>query len=661
MNRKHTIPPRAARWLLLRFLRNDLAEEVEGDLEEKFFAELKHQSSFKAKINYWYQVFHYFRPFAIRKNKFTAIYYDMYQNYFRISWRSLLRQKMYSAIKIGGLAIGVAACFLISLYVNDELNYDKNFTGENGPYRLVVEAEIDNGKTGRTVDFPAPATAALKNDFPEVEQAGRYLSSALFGADENQIRRSDRNENQHESGFVYFDQELLELLNLPVIAGNAKYALTEPNSIVITKRKAEKYFPGEDAVGKTFIINNNDNKLFKVGAVIDDFPANSHLQFDFLMTLSGVEFWPGEQSWWMASNYQIYITLKPGTDIQKTADKIKWGFIEKYYRPALVASGAVGFEKILNTAKFELQPMNEIYLDGSVYDGLPHSDIRFIWLFGAIAVFIVIIAGINFVNLSTARSANRAKEVGLRKAIGSHTSHLIKQFLTESFLFSLLAIVAGIIMAWLLLPYFNMLASKSLTFPWTVWWLVPGMYSAGLYVDTVYHWYESGQLKQLEILPITNTANAKCDVCNGTIIRFFENGKLKERFTSNNGVIEGEYLTIEENGAWNKKTYRNDSLNGPTLEHNIDSLGNVIIVTGQYKNDKETGYWRWFDKDSVLVQTTHYDNGIESGLLRTYHKNGKVESEGARKNGQYQGLVIYYNDQGKVIDKERYNNGVLIE
>lgn len=200
-----------------------------------------------------------------------------------------------------------------------------------------------------------------------------------------------------------------------------------------------------------------------------------------------------------------------------------------------------------------------------------------------------------------------------------------------------------------------------------IWWYENGKkkdqckYSAGLYVDTVYHWYESGQLKQLEILPITNTANAKCDVCNGTIIRFFENGKLKERFTSNNGVIEGEYLTIEENGAWNKKTYRNDSLNGPTLEHNIDSLGNVTIVTGQYKNDKETGYWRWFDKDSVLVQTTHYDNGIESGLLRTYHKNGKVESEGARKNGQYQGLVIYYNDQGKVIDKERYNNGVLIE
>ncbi|MBL7832734.1 MAG: ABC transporter permease [Cyclobacteriaceae bacterium] len=482
MNNNSIIPPRLPRWLLLRLLRDDLAEEVEGDLEEKFLHELKHRSAFRARLNYWYQVIQYLRPFAIRKNKATLLYYDMYQNYFRISWRSLLRQKMYSAIKIGGLAIGVAACFLISLYVKDELSYDKHLVRDNGPYRLVVQAEIDANKTERSVDFPAPAAAALKADFPEVDQAGRYLSSPLFDAYENEIRRSDRNENQHEGGFVYFDQELLELLNLRVIAGNPKYALTNPKSIVITRRKAEKYFPGEDAVGKTFIINNDDKKLYTVGAVIEDFPANSHLQFDFLMTLRGVEFWPGEQTWWMASNYQIYLTLKPGTDIEKAAENIKRGFIEKYYNPALLASGAVGFEKILNSAKFELQPMDEVYLDGSVHDSLPHGDIRFIWLFAAIAGFIVIIACINFINLSTARSANRAKEVGLRKTVGSLRSHLIRQFLTESFLFSLLAIVSGVILSWLLLPYFNVLASKSLTFPWSAWWLVPGMIVSALVI-----------------------------------------------------------------------------------------------------------------------------------------------------------------------------------
>jgi len=610
VNRKHTIPPRAARWLLLRFLRNDLAEEVEGDLGEKFLEELNHKSAFRARMNYWYQVFHYLRPFAIRKSKFTAIYYDMYQNYFRISWRGLLRQKMYSAIKIGGLAIGVAACFLISLYVNDELSYDKDLGGENGPYRLVVEAEIDNGKTGRTVDFPAPAAAALKNDFPEVEQAGRYLSSALFGADENQIRRSDRNENQHESGFVYFDQELLELLKLPVIAGNAKYALTEPNSIVITKRKAEKYFPGEDAIGKTFIINNNDKKLFKVGAVIDDFPVNSHLQFDFLMTLSGIEFWPGEQSWWMASNYQIYVTLKPGTELRKAADKIKWGFIEKYYKPALVASGSVGFEKVLNTAQFELQPMNEIYLDGSVYDGLPHSDIRFIWLFGAIAVFIVIIAGINFVNLSTARSANRAKEVGLRKAIGSHASHLIKQFLTESFLFSLLAIIAGIIMAWLLLPYFNILASKSLTFPWTVWWLVPGMLASALIIGILAGLYPAFYLssfKPVNVLKGSVSKGSKSSATRSALVVF--------QFTTSIILIIGTVVIYRQmNYMLNKKLgFEKDQVlllqGANTLGDKIPAFKSELLKLSQVQSVSVSDYLPV--RGSKRDGNTFYNEGME--------------------------------------------------
>ena len=131
----NTSPPKFARWILLKFLREDFAEEVDGDLEEKFYETLKKKSAGRAKLNYWYQVIQYLRPFALRKNKFTTFYYDMYQNYLKISWRGMLRQKTYSGIKIGGLAIGVTACFLISLYVKDELSYDKQFVKENGPYR----------------------------------------------------------------------------------------------------------------------------------------------------------------------------------------------------------------------------------------------------------------------------------------------------------------------------------------------------------------------------------------------------------------------------------------------------------------------------------------------------------------------------------------------
>lgn len=481
----NTAPPKFARWLLHRFLREDFAEEVDGDLEEKFYQILKTKSTFKAKLNYWYQVIHYLRPFAIRKKKPTLIHYDMLQNYFKISWRSLVKQKMYSLIKLGGLALGIAACFLITLYIKDELSYDKHFTDAHRVYRLIGAAQLQDNKLERFVDWPAPAATALEQDYPEVEKVGRLLASPLFGAGENEIRRSDRPDNQHEEGFVYFDQKLLELLDLPVVAGSLKHALNEPNTIVITKRKAEKYFQGEEAIGKTFIINNDDKKLFKVGAVIEDFPTNSHLQFDFLMTLTGVELWPGEQTWWMASNYPTYVLLKEGADADEVARKMTKGIIEKYYMPAMVAEGQVGAIELLNSARLELQPVDQIHLDGSVSDGLSHGDMRFIWLFGAVAFFILLIACINFINLSTARSANRAKEVGLRKTVGSMRSHLINQFLTESFLFSFLALTMGVALSWLLLPYFNILSSKALTFPFQEWWLIPGIIVAALCIGFV--------------------------------------------------------------------------------------------------------------------------------------------------------------------------------
>lgn len=474
-------PPAVARWLLFRFLRDDLAEEVEGDLEEKFYQEAKRKSVFKAKLNYWYQVFHYLRPFALRKKSSNIIHYDMYQNYFKISWRSLVRQKMYSGIKIGGLALGIAATFLISLYIADEISYDKHFAKGERIYRLVAQWELDDGHVERGDDFPAPAAAALEADFPEVEKTGRYLASSLFGADENEIRRTDRTENIHETGFAFFDQKLLEILDPSIVEGSLEHALKDPNSIVITRRKAEKYFPGEDAVGKALIINNDDKRIYTVGAVIENFPANSHLQFDFLMTLSGVEFWPGEQTWWNASNYTTYVLLKPGANAEEASRKITKGIVDKYYRPMLEGS-LKGFEEIFEKARLELQPVDKIYLDGTVSDDLAHGDMRFIWLFGAIAMFIVIIACINFINLSTAKSANRAKEVGLRKTVGSFRSNLIRQFLTESFLFSFLAIAAGMVISWLLLPYFNILASKSLSFPWMAWWLIPGLICTALLI-----------------------------------------------------------------------------------------------------------------------------------------------------------------------------------
>ena len=475
MKPKNTIPPQLAQRFLRWFVREDIAEEVVGDLEEKFYSTLAEKSLFKAKLNYWYQVFNYLRPFAIRKSKSVYLnHYAMFQSYFKIGWRNLTKQKMFSSIKIGGFALGIAVCILIALFIRNELSYDLQYPDGDRIYR-VVETYNDNGEVNKGVHFPAPMAQVLKEDYPEVEEVGRFNPVKLFGAGSNEIRRADKLESFHEDGFIYFDQSLLDILDIPFINGNPAYALNEPNTIVITKRKAEKYFPNEDPLGKLLILNNDEKRAYKIGGVIEDFPVTSHLQADFLITLTGFERWPGEQTNWHASNYMTYVLLRQGADRIQVEKKLS-SLIENYYLPKMVEAGEDNPLEIAKNISFRLQPVKDIYLNlDGIHDDLPHGDIRYIWLFGAIATFILIIACINFINLSTAKSANRAKEVGLRKVVGSFRSSLIRQFLTEALLYSFLSFVMAVVLAWILLPYFNTLLGKPLVFPWSAWWLLPAL------------------------------------------------------------------------------------------------------------------------------------------------------------------------------------------
>jgi putative ABC transport system permease protein len=404
----------------------------------------------------------------------------MFKNYFKIAWRNLAREKIYSSIKIGGFALGIAACLLIALFISNELGYDRHFPDGDRIYRIV---DVDNIHGVKGACLQTPFSNTLKEDFPEVEQVGRINRLEIFGAGSNEIRRSDNNMNTHEQGFVYADQSLLEILNLPMVYGDQAHALDEPNTIVISKRIADKYFPNEDPVGKTFIINNNlpfrmvkglinniFSKPYRIGGVIN-FPEKSHFQYDFLLTLKGVEFWPGEQDNWNAQNYHTYVKLRPGTNASRFETKLTDIIPKKYIIPRARQAGYKDAEKLLERYSYKLQPLSDIYLNSErVRDDLTHGDIRFVWLFGIIAVFILVIASINFINLSTAKSANRAKEVGLRKTVGSNKGNLIGQFLTESVLYSILSLVLGIILADVLLPYFNMLSAKSLVIPWSAWW-----------------------------------------------------------------------------------------------------------------------------------------------------------------------------------------------
>ncbi len=396
----------------------------------------------------------------------------MIRNYFKIAWRSIKKEKLFTFIKIGGFAVGIAACLLIALFIRDEVSYDQHYVNKDRIYR-VYSSMVYEGELEKWSSYPAPFSMALEQDFPEIKKAARFLDSELFETGNKELRLEGQTQRTFEGGFIYADQKLLEIFEIPFVQGNPENALAQPGTIVISKTKADKYFPNGDAIGKTLILDNNVGKPYKITGVMENASNKSHFDYDFLMTMEGRNFGEGEDTNWRQQNYHIYVLLNEKTNAQQLEQKML-SIVEDYMIPAAQESGNLNRINFLRDLKFNLQPVGDIHLKSvGINDGLQHGDIRFIWLFGAIAGFILLLACINFVNLSTAKSAGRSKEVGLRKTLGAFKSNLISQFLTESVLFSIPSFALGILLAWLLLSTFNEIASKLLTIPWNTWWFLP--------------------------------------------------------------------------------------------------------------------------------------------------------------------------------------------
>lgn len=519
------MPPR----LFLRFFRwfcdPALVKYIEGDLVELYTERRNNYGKVRSDLQFIIDVLLLFRPGIIRPftNYSRTNHIVMYRSYLTTGWRNLLKQRMYSVIKIGGFSLGIAACFLIALLIRDELTYDSFYPNADRAFRIVGSIN-DGGTIERGVHTQPPLASALLEDFPEIERTGRYNNVALFGAASAAIRRADQLENNYEDQITYFDQSLLEILQFPMIMGNPQKALSEPYTIVISKAKAQQYFSGEDPVGKSLIINDDKEHPYTITGVLDDISEKSHLRFDFLLTLTEKEFWPGEQTNWCCSNYPTYILVHEGTDVQALEKKIEKGVFEKYVRPRLEEQGRKDVAEFLSKLSLELQPVSQIHLySADIDDGLSNGDIKFVWMFGAVATFVLIIACINFVNLSTAKSANRAKEVGLRKVVGSHRSDLIRQFMAESMLYSVFSFVVGVALASLLLPYFNSIAGKSLEFPWQEWWLVPVILTSALLVGLIAGIYPSVYLSSFRpahVLKGTLSRGSKTSTMRAALVVF---------------------------------------------------------------------------------------------------------------------------------------------
>jgi len=367
----------------------------------------------------------------------------MLLNYLKIAFRNLARHKAFSFINIAGLAIGMACSIFILLWVRDELSYDQFHEKGDRLYRLTCNA----GEFKAAVT-PAAFAYDLKNRFPEIKNLTRISKpqSALFTVGDRKFQ---------EKQIIYADSNFFELFDFPLVLGDLKTALDKPDGILITSDMAHKYFGQEDPIGKIIGINQKEN--YKVKGVLANIPSNSHLHLDFIIPMSAIEKTDYDlvNHAWTSFNYYSYLLLdKNAKSSPQFLSKLS-GEIDKFFR-----SKVKDFD-----VHFHLQPLLNIHLSPALQVDLPgHGNVQYVNIFFIVALFILAVACINFMNLATARSARRAKEVGLRKVVGAGRYQIIGQFLGEAMVISLVSFLIAMILVWSLLPAFNNLSDKSVHF-----------------------------------------------------------------------------------------------------------------------------------------------------------------------------------------------------
>jgi putative ABC transport system permease protein len=389
----------------------------------------------------------------------------MIKNYFKVAFRSLMRSKSFTAINIFGLTLGITTCLLILLFVQNELSYDSFNEKADRMVRVVFRGAVQGEKMKEAMVMP-PVAQTLKQEYPEVLEATRLRRYGY-----PRITYGDK--TFKENAFAYADSNFFQVFTLPFLKGDPKTALLEPNTIVISETVAKKYFGDEDPMGKILIFKDW-NTSFKVTGVMQPIPTNSHFHFDVFASMAG--FPESKEFSWMTSEYYTYLVLPKGYDYKKLEAKLP-ADVEKYMGGQLQKAMGMTYAQFLakgNKLGLYLQPLKDIHLHSDLNLELESgSDIRYVYIFSVVAIFMLLIACINFMNLSTAGASKRAREVGIRKVLGSLKGQLIWQFLLESILLTSFAFIMSLILVYWTLPFFNKLSGKNLSFnllgnPWLI-------------------------------------------------------------------------------------------------------------------------------------------------------------------------------------------------
>jgi putative ABC transport system permease protein len=444
-------PPKIPFWIVKSLSQPYHRSSALGDLDELYAHFCVERGVRKANRWYWRQALRSIPP-LIHHFFFWSV--TMFRSYLKITWRNILRHKSFSFINISGLAVGMACCILIMMYVAEELSYD-NFH-EKGPriYRANTISSIGTNRRSFAV-VPSVFSEEMAASMPEIEYATRLISYGLY-------RFRYKNQEHDVSNLAMVDPSFFKIFSYDFAAGDQESALDKPDSMVITEEIARRIFGQKDPLGEilTPVVQNTDVNPLQITGVLKNVPKNSHLRFDALLNIKGLQhiFRSDRTPDFLLDPYycrlETFFLLKEDSDIPELEKKInriaqnKWGEI---------------YKERGTTREFFLLNIRDIHLHSPNEDEyVPAGDIKNVYLFSAIALLILLIACFNFINLSTARSANRATEIGIRKVIGSQKAQLIKQFLCESILMSIIGLLIGVLLVFLVLPSFSNLLNKEI-------------------------------------------------------------------------------------------------------------------------------------------------------------------------------------------------------
>jgi len=429
MNNPLLPPPRIASFLLKKLVLPEIRSGAMEDFAEQFNWIYQNRGRLLAIIWYWTQILHLFPGFLGSLFYWRAI---MFMHNFKLCLRNIKRHKIFNLINISGLAVGLACCMLLLLWVQDELSYDRFHEHGKHIYRIIEKNQYDTGISYSAIT-PAPIAPLIKSQAPEVTDFARFWPETLT------LKFGEKSFSLH-SGII--DPSFLKIFSFPLAKGDQETCLANPASILLTEESAEKIFGNEDPLGKTLLFEGKD---VAVTGIIADIPRNSHLQFDCLVPLSLAQELGINLDNWAYSRYFSYVQLHAEASPSEVNEKIK----------NLAKTHAPGGSQ----SELQLQPFTKIYLYGLNSTG----PIAYVYIFSLVAFFNLLLAGINFINLTTARSSKRAKEIGLKKVVGAKRWQIIRQLLNETLFLTLASLALALFMVILVLPAFNQLSGKQIS------------------------------------------------------------------------------------------------------------------------------------------------------------------------------------------------------